>query len=90
LGLRDVRKKDEKSAPKFIPSSSYHKEEEALKPTKTHYSSNQKPSFNSKRCVKKEFPKSREESFVCMFYGCADHLNEFCFHHKRIERRRVE
>jgi hypothetical protein len=33
-------KKDEKSAPKFIPSSSYHKEEEALKPTKTHYPSN--------------------------------------------------
>jgi hypothetical protein len=26
--------KDEKSAPKFVPSSSYHKEEEALKPTK--------------------------------------------------------
>jgi hypothetical protein len=33
-------KKDEKSVPKFIPSSSYHKEEEALKPIKTHYPSN--------------------------------------------------
>jgi predicted nuclease with TOPRIM domain len=30
-------KKGEKSAPKFIPSSSYHKEDEALKPTKAHY-----------------------------------------------------
>jgi hypothetical protein len=46
-------KKDEKSAPKFVPTSSYHKEEEALKPTKTHYSSNPKPSFNSKREVRK-------------------------------------
>jgi hypothetical protein len=36
LGIRFERceKKDEKSAPKFIPISSYHKEEEALKPTK--------------------------------------------------------
>jgi hypothetical protein len=53
LGLRDMRKKDEKSAPKFVHSSSYHKEEEALKPTKTHYPSNPKPSFNPKREVRK-------------------------------------
>jgi hypothetical protein len=50
-------KKDEKSAPKFVHSSCYHKEEEVLKPTKTHYPSNPKPSFNLKREVKKEFPK---------------------------------
>jgi hypothetical protein len=39
LGAGFVRceRKDEKSAPKFIPSSNYQKEEEALKPTKTHY-----------------------------------------------------
>jgi hypothetical protein len=30
--------KGEKSAPKFVPSSNYHKEEETLKSTKTHYS----------------------------------------------------
>jgi hypothetical protein len=36
-------KKGEKSAPKFVPSSSYHKEEEALKPIKAHYPSNPKP-----------------------------------------------
>jgi hypothetical protein len=53
LGLRDMRKKDEKSAPKFVHSSSYHKEEEALKPTKTHYPSNPKSSFNPKREVRK-------------------------------------
>jgi hypothetical protein len=41
--------KGEKSAPKFVPSSNDHKEEETLKSTKTHYPSNPKPSFNPKR-----------------------------------------
>jgi hypothetical protein len=68
-------KKGEKSAPKFVPSSSYHKEEEALEPTKAHYPSNPKPSFNPKRGVKRESPKPREEVFVCMFYGRAGHLD---------------
>jgi hypothetical protein len=39
VGFERCEKKCEKSAPKFILSSSYHKEEEALKPTKAHYSS---------------------------------------------------
>jgi hypothetical protein len=92
LGNRFERceKKDEKSAPMFVPSSSYNKEEEALKPTKTHYPSNLKPSFNPKREVRKETPKRREEAFVCMFCDCAGHLDEFCFRRKRIERRRFE
>jgi hypothetical protein len=47
-------KKGEKSAPKFVPSSSYHKEEEAFKPTKSHYLSNPKPFFNPKREAKKK------------------------------------
>jgi hypothetical protein len=64
---------------KFVPSSSYHKEEEALKPTKAHYPSNPKPSFNPKREVRKETPKPREEAFVYMFCGRANHLDEFCF-----------
>jgi hypothetical protein len=81
----------EKSAPKFIPSSNYHKEEEALKPTKTHhYPSNPKPSFNPKREMKRESLKPREEVFVCMFCGRAGHLDEFCFRRKRLERRRLE
>jgi hypothetical protein len=33
VGFERCEKKGEKSAPKFIPSSNYHKEEEALKPT---------------------------------------------------------
>jgi hypothetical protein len=92
LGIRFERceKKDKNSAPKFVPSCSYHEEEETLKPTKTHYPSNPKPSFNPKSGVKRESPKSREEAFVCMFYGRASHLVEFCFRRKRIERRRVQ
>jgi hypothetical protein len=42
VGFERCEKKDKKSAPKFVPSSNYHKEEEALKPTKTHYPSNPK------------------------------------------------
>jgi hypothetical protein len=90
VGFERCEKKGEKNAPKFIPSSSYHKEEEALKPTKTHYPSNPKSSFNPNRGVKRESPKPREEAFVCMFCGRAGHLDEFCFQRKRIERRRVE
>jgi hypothetical protein len=44
--------KGEKSAPKFIPSSNYHKEEETIKSIKAHYPSNPKPPFNPKRDVK--------------------------------------
>jgi hypothetical protein len=40
VGFERCEYKGEKSAPKFVPSSNYHKEEEALKPTKTHYPSN--------------------------------------------------
>jgi hypothetical protein len=80
--------KGEKSAPKFVSTSNYHKEEETIKSVKTHYPSNPKPSFNPKREVRKETPKPREEAFICKFYGRADHLDEFCFRRKRIEKRR--
>jgi hypothetical protein len=92
LGVEFERCEDkgEKSAPKFIPSSSYHKEEATIKNTKAHYPSNPKPSFNPKREVRKETPKPREEAFVCMFCGRAGHSNEFCFRCKRIEKRHFE
>jgi hypothetical protein len=90
VGFERCEDKGERSVPKFVPSSSYHKEEEALNPTKTNYPSNPKPSFNHKIEVRKETPKSREEDFVFMFCGHADHLDEFCFRHKRIEKRRFE
>jgi hypothetical protein len=90
VGFGRCEKKDEKSAPKFVPSSCHHKEEEELKPIKTHYPSKPKPSFNPKRGVKRESPKPREEAFICMFCGRAGHLDEFCFRRKRIEKRRFE
>jgi hypothetical protein len=90
VGFERCEKKGEKSAPRFVPSSSYHKEEEALKLTKAQYPSNPKPSFNPKREVRKETPEAREEAFVCMFCGRAGHMDEFCFRRKRIERRHVE
>jgi hypothetical protein len=53
VGFERCEKKGEKGAPKFVPISSYHKEEEALKPIKAHYPSNPKPSFNPKREARK-------------------------------------
>jgi hypothetical protein len=90
LGLRGVRIRGEKSAPKFIPSSNYHKEEEIIKSTKSHYPSNPKSYFNPKREVSKETLKMREKAFVCMFCGRASHLDEFCLRCKRIEKRRID
>jgi hypothetical protein len=79
VGFERCEDKGEKSAPKFIPNSTYHKEEATIKPTKAHYPSNPKPSFNPKREVRKETPKARGEAFICMFHGRAGHLDEFCF-----------
>jgi hypothetical protein len=59
VGFKRRKDKDEKSAPKFIPSSTYHKEEATIKPSKAHYPSKLKPSFNPKRETRKETPKSR-------------------------------
>ncbi len=90
IGFERCEDKGEKSAPKFIPSSTYHKEEATINSTKAHYPSNPKPSFNPKREARKETPKPREEAFVCMFCGRASHLDEFCFYHKRIEKRHFD
>jgi hypothetical protein len=79
VGFKRCEDKGEKSTLKFIPSSTYHKEEATIKSTKAHYPSNPKPSFNPKREARKETPKPREEVFVCMFCGRAGHLDEFCF-----------
>jgi hypothetical protein len=79
VGFERCGKKGEKNAPKFVPISSYHKEEETLKPIKAYYPSNLNSSFNLKREVSKETPKLREEAFVCMFCGRAGHLDELCF-----------
>jgi hypothetical protein len=90
VGFERCEDKGEKSAPKFIPSSTYHKEEATIKLTKTHYPSNPKSSFNPKRETRKKTRKPREEAFIYMFCACADHLDEFCFRCKRIEKRHFD
>jgi hypothetical protein len=85
IGFERCEDKGVKSAAKFIHSSNYHQEEKIIKSTKTHYPSSPKLSFNPKREVRKEIPKTREEAFICIFCGRAGHLNEFFFRHKRIE-----
>jgi hypothetical protein len=66
VGFERCENKGEKSDPKFVLSSNYHKEEESLKPTNTHYPSNPKPSFNPKRDVKKNTPNPvRKFTFAC-------------------------
>jgi hypothetical protein len=77
IGFERCEDKGKKSAPRFIPSSTYHKVEETIKSTKTHYPSNPKPSFNLKRDVKKETPKSKEDALICIFYCSVSHLDEF-------------
>jgi hypothetical protein len=88
--FESCEKKGEKSATKFVPSSSYHKEEKPLKPIKAYYLSNPKSLFNLKRGVKRESPKSREEAFVYILCGRASHMDAFYFQRKRIERRHIE
>jgi hypothetical protein len=90
VGFERCQDKSEKSAPKFVSNSNYHKEEESLKPTKTHYPSNPKPSFNPKGGVKKNTPNPSEEVYICIFCGRAGHLGEFCFWCKRMEKRHVD
>jgi hypothetical protein len=66
VGFERCEDKGEKSAPKFIPSSTYHKEEATVKSIKAHFPSNPKPSFNPKREVRKK-PLSREWK---LFFAC--------------------
>jgi hypothetical protein len=63
VGFERCEDKGEKSAPKFIPSFTYHKEEATIKPTKAHNPSNPKPSFNLKRQARKKNPQTERGSF---------------------------
>jgi hypothetical protein len=68
VGFERCEKKDEKSASKFVPSSSYHKEEEPLKLTKAHYPSNPIKSHHSsqrEKQGKKPLSRERELLFAC-------------------------
>jgi hypothetical protein len=70
VGFERYDDKGEKSDPNFIHNSNYHKEEEALKPTKTQYPSNPQPSFNPKREVKRESPKLRGSFYLYVLWSC--------------------
>jgi regulator of replication initiation timing len=70
VGFERCEDKGEKSALKFIPSSTYHKEEATIKSIKAHYPSNPKPSFNPKREVRKETPKPRESFCLHVLWSC--------------------
>jgi hypothetical protein len=66
VGFERYEKKGEKSAPKFVPSFSYHKEEEALKPTKAHYHPIQShPSTQREKQGKKPLSQERKLLFAC-------------------------
>jgi hypothetical protein len=66
VGFERCEDKGEKSAPRSVRTSNFHKEDETIKSTKTHYPSNPKPSFNPKREVRKETPKPREEPLIML------------------------
>jgi hypothetical protein len=89
LGYERCEDKGEVST-KFVSSSTYKDEEQTLKAKQIPYALNSKPSFNPVREVKRETPKLREKAFICMFCGCAGHLDEFCFRRKRIEKRHFD
>jgi hypothetical protein len=67
VGFERCKDKGEKRAPKFIPTSNYHKEKEIIKSTKTHYPSSPKPSFNHKREVRKESPSQERKPLFAYF-----------------------
>jgi hypothetical protein len=69
------------------PSTTYHREESAIKFIKAYYISNLKSYFNPKRELRKETFKQIDEAFVYMFCGRAGHLDEFYFWHKRIKKK---
>jgi regulator of replication initiation timing len=59
-----------KSAHKYVPSSNYHKEEETIKSTKTHYPSSLKPSFNPKRGEERNSQVKRGSFCLHVLWPC--------------------
>jgi hypothetical protein len=93
LGLGYEKCEDKgKISTKFVPSSTYKDEEETLKVKQIPYPSNPKSSFNPKRAQKQTTNPSMPNlngTYTCMSCGRAGHFAEFCFWHKRMEKRRV-
>jgi hypothetical protein len=86
LGYERCEDKGEIST-KFVPSSTYKDEEKTLKDKQISYPPNPKASFNPKRAQKQTTNPSMlnlDGIYMCMFCGCAGHLDEFCFCRKRM------
>jgi hypothetical protein len=64
IGFERCEDKGGKSAPKFIPSSTYHKEEAAIKSTKAHYHPIQSH-HSTQREKQGKKPLSRERKLLC-------------------------
>jgi hypothetical protein len=90
LVLRDVRIKVKRVLPSlFLAQIITKRKKHSNKPQPTTHPI-PKPSFNPKRGVKKNTPKTSEEVYIFMFCGCANHLDEFYFRRKRMEKRHVD
>jgi hypothetical protein len=70
VGFERCEDKGEMSAPKFIPSSTYHKEEATIKSTKSHYPSNPKPSFNPERSKERNPQAKRGSIYLHVLRSC--------------------
>jgi predicted nuclease with TOPRIM domain len=68
-GFERCEDKGEKRAPKFVPTSNYHKEQETIKSSRTHYPSSPKASSNPKREVSKEIPSRERKLLFAYFVG---------------------
>jgi hypothetical protein len=94
LGLSYERCEDKgEISTKFVPSSTYKYEKEILKAKQIPYPPNPKSSFNPKRVEKQASNPSMtnlDGVYICMFCSHADHLDEFYFRCKRMEKRRVD
>jgi hypothetical protein len=74
VGFESCEDKGAMSALKFIPSSSYHKEEATIKSTKAHYPFKPKSSFNPKREVRKDTPQVERGSLRShVLWPCGSH-----------------
>jgi hypothetical protein len=94
LGLGYERYEDKgEISTKFVPSPTYKDEDETLKDKQISYPPNTKPSFNPKRAQKQTTNPSMpnlDGVYMCMFCSRVGHLDELCFHRKRMEKTHVD
>jgi hypothetical protein len=87
LALRGVRTRVGRVLLSLFRAPTTTKRRKQSNPSKLTTHPIQSHPLTPKRGAKKETLKLREEAFVCMCCGRAGHLDEFCFHRKRMEKR---